>query len=77
MKRVIRCTDCELCAENWGVGFRIEPSSYICTISNMEVDMDDGCTKGRRGPHGIIAHSYDIDISDRAAVNGWKPEQYI
>lgn len=71
MKKVVRCKDCRKCLEYWGVGFTTEVQCYICSRDGEDVDLDDGCTKGEKGSRGTaISCTYDIDISDRAAVEG-------
>ena len=48
MKKVIRCTNCSLCAIVQGCGF-VAQTRYVCTQSSWDVDEDDGCTFGKHG----------------------------
>lgn len=69
MKKVIRCKKCELCAELENCGF-IKKITYICSRTDDEVSLDDGCTFGHEGDHMIGIDPVKVNISNNAIVWG-------
>lgn len=70
-KKVIRCKKCGKCAEVISCCGFIRETKYICSRTDEEVSLDDGCTFGVEGKHITGVQPINIDIGGHAAVNGW------
>lgn len=70
MKDTIRCSECSSAAWKPHVGF-CGTDELVCSDRSGTVDPDDGCTFGSRGAPRVAVSEYEVDIGNRAAVNGW------
>lgn len=69
MKNVVMCSKCANAALKLHTGF-IGTNELYCTKHSGTVDEDDGCTFGIPGAPQTAVSDYEVDINERAAVNG-------
>lgn len=74
LKPFVRCKDCSYRGRYLAPGF-LSSEESICKLFSgpdiLPVELDDGCTFGKRGEPGLAIRQYDVIIGDHAAVNGW------
>ena len=73
MKRIVRCARCSFAASRLPAGFTSVPVLH-CTAIGRDVEQDDGCTFGAKGEPSTATDAPEVDISARAAVDGWRYE---
>ncbi len=75
MKPIVRCKDCMYRAVHIPAGFA-SSEQFLCTwigdpSSPLPVDLDDGCTFGKKGkPRYYAKQDWAVLIGSDAAVNG-------
>lgn len=69
MKKATKCIKCKEACIDLGVGFASTPVIF-CTLSNLVVSKDDGCTLGSKGEPKYWAdpNRQVVDISGHEAV---------
>lgn len=69
MKKVIRCKKCGKRAEVRNCGF-VKNVKHICSRTDSEVSLDDGCTFGVEGKPMVGIDPIEVHISNHAIVWG-------
>lgn len=68
---IVRCSECSDCAVGFEAGF-LGGEVLMCVPRDMqEVGASDGCTLGAPGAPQRAVADIAVELSDRAAVNGW------
>lgn len=63
MRRVTRCGSCCMGAVVTPIGFTSRETLVCTRMGGVEVEPDDGCTWGEKGPLGTASDHVDVDLS--------------